>query len=222
MAHVIMSGWLSYASVALAVTRLVEHFASSHAAVSPTLWYLTRAMAVGGYVSLTVSMLFGSFRSLARKSGERVSWIVDELHQFLAALAAALILGHLVTLLLDPYLPFTVNNLLLPINEPYRPLAVILGVYALYTLVVLLFTSWFRSVLPYAFWRTLHYLSFIAFILVTAHGLLAGSDASEPWMRAIYAGSAGAFAFVSFIRLVSGPRTTRAPKTSQRANASPR
>jgi len=197
MAHVIVTGWLSDVSLALALARPT-------ATPSPTLWYLTRALAVGAYVSLTISMLFGALRSIARQSREHVSWVVDELHQFLATLAGVLVLGHLVTLLLDPFLPFTVRNLLLPLNEPYRPLPVILGVFALYAMVALLFTSWFRSLMPYSFWRALHYLSFVAFILVTAHGLLAGSDAGEPWMRGIYAASAGAFAFVTLLRLLSG------------------
>ncbi len=200
------SGWLFPAATALAAQRLMALVVASRAAASPTLWYLTRALAVGAYIALTVSMLFGAVRSVARQSRERMHWTVDELHQFLAALAGVLVLGHLATLLLDPFLPFTVRNLLLPLGEPYRPFAVILGVYALYTMVALLLTSWFRSYMPYRFWRILHYLSFVTFILVTAHGLLAGSDAGEPWMRAIYAGSAAAFAFVSLIRLVGGAR----------------
>jgi hypothetical protein len=60
----------------------------------------------------------------------------------------------------------------------------------------------------------LHYLSFAAFVLVTAHGLLAGSDASEPWMRGIYAASAGAFAFVTLLRLFGGSRKAAATKSA--------
>lgn len=204
MAHVIVTGWLGDVSLALALTRPT--------APSPTLWYLTRALAVGAYVSLTISMLFGALRSIARQSREHVSWMVDELHQFLATLSGVLVLGHLVALLLDPFLPFTVQNLLVPLNEPYRPFPVILGVFALYAMIALLFTSWFRAYMPYGFWRVLHYLSFVAFVLVTAHGLLAGSDAGEPWMRAIYFGSAGAFAFVTLIRLFGGSRKSAATK----------
>lgn len=198
ISHLAMNSWMSGAPIASAVSLTVMR---PHAA-SPTFWYLTRAMAVGGYVALTLSMLFGAMRSIARQAHERLGWVVDELHQFLAALAAAMVLGHLVTLLLDPFLPFSLQNLLLPLNEPYRPFAVILGVFAFYSLVVLLLTSWFRPFIPYKFWRALHYLSFVAFILFTAHGLLAGSDASEPWMRAIYGASAGAFGFVTFLRLI--------------------
>jgi predicted ferric reductase len=204
MAHVIATGSLGSVLLALISARPSQ--------ASPTLWYMTRALAVGAYVSLTVSILFGALRSIARQSRESISWAVDELHQFLATLAAVLVLGHLLTLLLDPFLPFTWQNLLAPIDEPYRPFAVILGVFALYALIALLFTSWFRAYLPYSFWRALHYLSFVAFILVTAHGLLAGSDANEPWMRGIYAGAAGAFAILALIRLFGRSRKPSAVK----------
>src|SRR5215472_3140882 len=76
------------------------------AAASPTLWYVTRAMAVSAYVALTLSVMLGMLRTIARNSRERLSWVVDELHQFIATLAGVLIAGHLVTLLLDPFLPF--------------------------------------------------------------------------------------------------------------------
>lgn len=200
--------------VVVAAAPLATYIPVSHADSTTSLWYLTRALAVGAYVSLTISILCGALRSIARQTHERLSWIVDELHQFLALLAATLVLGHLLSLLFDPYLPFSLQNLLLPLNEPYRPFAVILGVLALYTMVALLLTSWFRVFMPYAFWRALHYLSFVTFVLVTAHGLLAGSDANELWMRAVYGGAVGAFVFVALVRLVG---RLRSPARASRA-----
>lgn len=168
-------------------------------------WYLTRAMAFAAYVLLTLSVLLGMLRTIARQAGERVSWAVDELHQVAATLAGLAIVGHLVTLLLDAFLPFTVANLLLPLDEPYRALPVQLGVLALYGMALLLVSSWMRRRVPYRLWRGLHYLSFITFALVTAHGFLAGSDADEPWMRAVYAGAAAAVVFLGLARLFAGP-----------------
>ncbi len=217
MAHLISSMLSSLlASDGLSMLSIAS-LGARWATVSPTLWYLTRALAVGAYVALTVSVLLGAIRSIARQSREGVSWMVDELHQFIATLAGVLVMGHLLTLLLDPFLPFSVSNLLLPLNEPYRPFAVVLGVFALYTMVALLLTSWFRTVMPYSLWRLLHYLSFVAFALVTAHGLLAGSDAGELWMRAIYAFSLGAFGFLTLMRLFGGG----ARKPKQAAQAKP-
>ena len=169
-----------------------------------TPWYLTRAMAVSAYLALSFSVILGMLRSVARKASERVSWVVDELHQFIATLAGLFVLGHLVTLKLDSFMPFSLINLLLPVAEPYQPLATAFGVFGLYAMVLLLASSWLRRRIRYSWWRGIHYISFVAFALVTIHGWLAGSDSTEPWMRAIYAASAASVTFLILVRLFVG------------------
>jgi predicted ferric reductase len=172
----------------------------------PVLWYLTRTTAVAAYVALTFTVILGMLRAIARTSSERLSWVVDELHLFIASLTGGLIAGHLVSLKLDPFIPFAYNNLFFPGDQPYRPLATNLGVFAFYTMTVVLISSWFRALIPYRFWRFLHVFSFVAFGLVTAHGLLAGSDASEPWQRALYGMAVGAVGFLTLLRLFGGKK----------------
>jgi predicted ferric reductase len=169
-----------------------------------TPWYLTRAMAVSAYLALSFSVILGMLRAVARKASERLSWVVDELHQFIATLAGLFVLGHLVTLKIDTFLPFSLINLLLPVAEPYKPVAVAFGVFGLYTMILLLASSWLRRRLRYSWWRAIHYVSFVAFALVTIHGWLAGSDSTEPWMRAIYAASAASVIFLILVRLFVG------------------
>jgi methionine sulfoxide reductase heme-binding subunit len=196
------------------ITQAVNFTVQSRATSDPTLWYLTRALAVAAYVALSLSIALGMLRSIARTSRERLSWIFDEMHQFIALLAGIFVIGHLLTLVFDPFLTFTFANLYIPIDEPYRPQAVSYGVFALYGMVSLLFSSWWRRNLPYGFWRALHYVSFVAYALVTLHGFQAGSDSSEPWMIAIYGGSVSAILFLIVIRLIarqpgSTPATAR-------------
>jgi sulfoxide reductase heme-binding subunit YedZ len=181
------------------------------AEASPLLWYLTRTTAVSAYVTLTIAVMLGMLRGVARGSGERLSWIVDELHQVLATVFASLVVLHLITLIYDPFLPFSLQNILLPANEPYRPLAVDLGVVGLYTLVVVLGSTWIRRHIPYRYWRVLHYASFATFVLVTLHGLFAGSDTGEPWMRAVYAGASAAIGFLVLMRVLTRPRREPSP-----------
>lgn len=176
---------------------------------SPFLWYVTRMFAISSYVTLTIAVVLGLIRTAGRKAGDPTSWIVDEMHTFLTTLTLALIGGHLITLLMDPFISFSVANLLLPMNEPYKGTAVSLGVFAVYTMGAIYLTSWARKSLSYGFWRATHYLSFVAFILVTAHGFLSGSDSGEPFMRAIYVASAGAVAVMTVIRMaIEPPRQT--------------
>jgi predicted ferric reductase len=207
------------AELMLRVGSIGHSFMALAATVSgPTLWYVTRACAVAAYVLLAVSVALGTLRAIARRTGEHLSWLADELHQFIATLAGVLIAAHLVTLVLDTYKPFTVANILLPLDEPYRPFAVVLGVYAFYGMVVLLFSSWLRRRVPHRFWRAIHYLSFLTFALITAHGLLAGSDAQEAWMRGLYAWAAGSVCFAMLVRFVF----SRPPKAARAEAVAPR
>ena len=182
---------------------------------SEVLWYLTRMSAVSAYLVLTLAAFLGMARGIARTASEHLPWTVDELHQVLATIFGGLVLVHLVTLYYHTFIPFSLVNFLVPGSQPYRPLAVNMGVLGLYGLVVVLVSSWFRRRLSYRLWRRLHYVSFVTFVLVTLHGLLAGSDAGEPWMRAVYFGASAAVGFLVLMRLLTLLR--RAPSTEASA-----
>ena len=187
-------------------TQTIARLATS---ADPTLWYVTRAAAISSYVALTATVGLGLLRSMARQirvSGARTFWLLDELHQFLAILTAAFLALHLLTLMLDPYLPFSLANLLIPLGEPYSPFGSALGVLALYAMVVILASSWLRRFLSYSFWRALHYISFVAFVLVTAHGLFAGSDTGQPWAIAMYLGACATIGVLCLLRILISPR----------------
>jgi predicted ferric reductase len=189
-------------------------FAVLAAQSSEVLWYLTRMSAVSAYLVLTLAALLGMLRGVARTAAERLPWTVDELHQVLATIFGGLVLVHLVTLYYHTFIPFALVNFLVPGNQPYRPLAVNLGVLGLYGLVVVLVSSWFRRHISYRLWRRLHYVSFVTFVLVTLHGLLAGSDAGEPWMRAVYFGASAAVGFLVLMRLLTLLRRALATEAS--------
>src|SRR5690348_3655534 len=121
----------------------------------PTLWYVTRAAAISAYLLLALTAAMGLLRSIlrsARAGSAGLRWLIDEVHQYAAALAAIFIVLHLGSLLFDPVVPFALVNLLVPIAEPYRPLATNLGVFGLYVLGAVLLSSWMRRSLSYGFW----------------------------------------------------------------------
>jgi len=191
------------------VVRLLT-FSTRGNGIDPTLWYVTRAAGVAAYVLLTVVVDFGIMLSLARQLETGVSWVFDELHQFLALLTAAMIALHLGVLLFDPFITFSLANLLLPFGEPYQPLGISVGVLGLYALLILLVSSWLRRYIPRQVWRTFHYVSFAAFVLVTAHGLLAGSDAGLGWLRSVFFAATASTFFLSIMRLILVSRSAEA------------
>jgi hypothetical protein len=198
---------------------------------NPLLWYVTRAAAVSAYITLSATVVLGLVRSLARVGRVRVTWMLNEAHQVLALLTADFVTLHLLSLVFDPLIPFAPLNLLVPLGQPYRPLAVDLGVLALYGLAVVLVSSWLRRYISHARWRALHYTSFAVFLFVTLHGILAGSDAGQPWMRLVYVGAGGVVAALVLVRLLgsSPDRPEQRPagmrvaaSSAPRASAAPR
>lgn len=163
----------------------------------PALWYITRGAALAAYVVLAaVSMLGIGISTQSFDSVTRRSYILD-IHQVLTLTLAALITLHLVTLAIDPFLSFGIAHLFWPYSELYRPIPVALGVLGFYCLLVVAGSSWIKRMLPYRFWRMTHYVSFVAFVLVSLHGILAGTDTTTPWMIIVYVtGSVMVFAMV--------------------------
>jgi hypothetical protein len=49
----------------------------------------------------------------------------------------------------------------------------------------------------------------VTFALVTLHGWLAGSDAGEPWMRALYVGGTAGVGYLTLMRLFSRPKADK-------------
>src|SRR5215471_10898080 len=90
------------------------------ATVDPTLWYVTRASAVSAYVLLSASVILRLLRTTRRQ----VPWWLDEAHRYLALLIAGFVVLHLLSLVFDPMIPFSLLNVLLPVAEPYQPFAV--------------------------------------------------------------------------------------------------
>lgn len=186
----------------------VMRYASAASGGDPTLWYVTRAAGISAYVLISLTVVLGLLRStvrVSRSGGAGTIWFLDEAHQFAALLAAAFLLLHLTTLVLDPVVPFSLGNLLLPVGEPYQPFATTLGVLSLYTLAIVLLSSWFRRALPYGFWRGLHGISFAAFALVTLHGILDGTDSGSVWMRLVYVGVLALVGLLVVARLLAQP-----------------
>ena len=187
-----------------------------NATASPFFWYLTRTLAVGAYVTLTLAVMLGLLQSIARTTGEHLSWIVADMHTFVSVLTGVLVAGHLFTLLVDPFLPFNLSNIFILGNQPYKPLAVNVGVLAFYAMIALLLSSYLRARISYGLWRTIHYISFVAFVLVTFHGWMGGSDAVTNWAPPLYVGCSVAVGYLLFVRMFAEeqPRSAAARPAS--------
>jgi hypothetical protein len=167
-------------------------------------WYLARSTGVVAYLLMSGSTTWGLLVSskIARESVPPP--LALAMHTMLSWLGLALAGLHALLLLFDHYYTYTLADVLLPFGGPYRPFWTGLGIVAFYLgLLTSASFSW-RKWLGQARWRALHYLTFVAFILVTLHGLAAGSDGDNPVMRLVYAASGLLVLFLVNYRILAG------------------
>ena len=112
-----------------------------------TAWYVARAGGMVAYVLLTMTVVIGLTMSGKAKLTRWPRFAVEDVHRF-AGLATWSFIGvHVLALIVDNYLSFSVADLMIP--APYRPLATSLGVVALELLAALalanLFVATFRT-----------------------------------------------------------------------------
>jgi predicted ferric reductase len=161
-------------------------------------WYVTRASGLTGYFLLWLSMVWGFAipTGMVRPVLENV--FTYDFHEHLSLLGLGFILVHILVLLFDNYLPFSIFQILIPFIDTYRPLWVGLGIISFYVLVLVTFTFYLRQKIGSRAFRSIHVLSLVSYLGTTLHGFFAGTDSALPITRLIYAGT---FLFVVFLTI---------------------
>lgn len=166
-------------------------------------WLIARASGFTAYVLVTLSVVLGLL--LSQRWQSRRNWprlVNDQLHQYLTLLAGVFTAIHGISVWLDPFTAFTLREVLLPGASHYRPLWMAFGIVAAYLGLAVVATGWLRPKIGYAWWRRLHYLTFVVWLLATLHGLGDGSDTRTAWGIAIYGLSSLAVVGLTLVRLL--------------------
>ena len=166
-------------------------------------WYLSRMSALVAYSLLWLSMALGlsmTNRLVRAWPGGPTAF---DLHQHASLLGLAFALFHALVLMGDHYINYSLAQVLMPFaSTAYRPLWVGLGQIGLYLMVLVGLSFYVRGVTGRRFWRLLHYLSFVVFLLGLAHGVLSGTDTTTAWVRGMYWASGGSLLFLMIYRLL--------------------
>ena len=177
----------------------------------PTFWLLARSSGITAYVLLTASVLAGLVLK-SRPFGKALKTAsVTDVHRFLALLGLGMIGLHGVAIALDQTVKMPLAGLFVPGASSYRPASVALGVLAAELMVAIYASFSVRKRIGVRNWRRLHWATYLVFVMGTAHGLLAGTDSSQPWARSLYLGAVGAVAFATAWRALTRPTRTPRP-----------
>lgn len=172
-------------------------------------WYLSRSSGIVAFWLLTLSAGLGmSITSRLWDGLINRAWVY-EIHKFLSLLTLGFIGLHIVSLLPDPWSSFRLIDLLVPGTSAYRSLPVAVGVIAMYGAIIATGSFYVKRWIGHKTWRTLHYTTFVTFGLALLHGIFAGTDSPERWMRFSYVGALLLIFFLGVIRILTTP--VRAP-----------
>ena len=189
------SAWLlvvgAFAGAALALITIPAWLpvlgASLVGADAKVFWYLSRASAFTAFVLLWISMATGLIISNKMARVWPGAFTAFDLHQFTSLLGLGFAVFHVVVLLGEHYIGFSLVQLVVPFADtPYRPVWVALGQTAIYLLLPVTFTFYIRRQIGNRLWRVIHFLSYPIFGLALLHGLFSGTDSGNLWVTWLY------------------------------------
>lgn len=180
-------------------------------------WYITRASAIVAWVLLTLSALWGILlKTRILRGADNPDWL-KVVHRFISSLAMLMVITHVVSLWMDSYIEFTVADLLIPFASSFEPLAVALGVIAMWVMVIVWITSVAMPWLPQGVWKAIHFTSYLSLFAVALHSGMVGSDVGTPWYTALSLVLVTAATLAGVIRVVLTKRAAPQARSQERS-----
>ena len=165
-------------------------------------WYISRGSGFVGLSLVWLSMALGLLvtNKMARQwPGIPASFAI---HEYVSLLGLAFIILHAIILMGDKYIKFDFAQILVPFASSYEPFWVGLGQLGFYAVLILSLSFYVRRNIGQKVWRSLHYLSFLTYIVALVHGISSGTDTSLPWAQNYYWYSVGSLLFLIVYRVL--------------------
>jgi predicted ferric reductase len=143
-------------------------------------WYGVRATGFLAYFAIAGSVIYGLLLSTKLLDAIAHRPVSFALHKDLALVGLALSALHGLLLLGDHTYTFTLTAIGVPFASPYAPVAVAVGQLAFYGVAIVTSSFYVRRQIGQSAWRRIHFLTFLGFVGVTAHGITSGSDTAAP------------------------------------------
>ena len=195
-------------AAAIVIPTWMPHLVTSLLGPDPkAYWYLSRGSAFVALSLLWLSMALGLLMTnkVARTwPGVPVSFA---LHEFTSILGLGFALFHALILLGDRYIGYTLVQVLVPFSSSYEPVWVGIGQVGFYAMMIVTLSFYMRAHIGQKTWRSLHYVSFLTYLIALLHGITAGSDTSLPWVQQYYWVSGGTLLFLLSYRIVANIST---------------
>lgn len=181
----------------------------------PWTWLAIRATGVTAWGLLTAVVVWGILLRTRLLGKKATPPALLSLHRWLSALALGFLVVHMVMLLVDSSVHFTIGQILIPGTAPWRTFDVALGTLAFWCLIPVAFIGRLRQKMGKSgntWFKRTHYVAYAAWPLATGHYVLAGTDAMSQWSIALIIAGSVIIIFALLARgFVPAPGTKRAP-----------
>lgn len=169
-------------------------------------WFISRSSGILAYVLLTGGVMWGLVQSGRIMQLTIPPALALGLHSFLNWSALAMSALHAFILLGDSFFKMSLPDIIIPFIGPYRPFFVGLGIIGFYLMFLLSSSFYARKWLGQKTFRALHYGTYPTYLLVTWHGLAAGTDSSLMWLLSLF--SFGAVSILTLWRIANTTQET--------------
>ena len=178
-------------------------------------WYLSRSTGIVALVLLVLSFTWGILLSTRALRGvDRPAWLLAT-HSWLSGTALAMVVVHIVSLMLDSWVKFSLRDVLVPGAATWQgatrtaEIGTAVGVVGFYVFLLVQLTSLFRKQIPRAVWLGIHRASFPLVFGLLLHAGWAGTDTANRVYQAGAIMMAMTAAAASVIRVITPVRTKR-------------
>lgn len=176
-----------------------------------SVWITSRALGLTAYLLFFLAMATGMVQSMKGVLPTYRSGIIV-IHQASSWFAWLFTLSHALVLVFDGYEGFSLSELFIPFASEYEPVAMMVGILALYSMLIVLLTSDLMGKIGRAWWRNIHFLSFIGFFFSLYHGLRFSQLAESPMSHNIYVITVSILLFLGVFRYLHGKGVVRTSK----------
>ena len=175
------------------------------AMTSPYFWYTTRAT---GFVALVLFTLVVSLGTLvANRIGGTIvgRFELNELHRSVSIVAVIFLAIHIVSTVVDSFVPTGWISVLVPLTSSYKRVPVAIGTVG-FDLILAVWTSSLLKVrIANRSWRFIHWFSWLAYVSAVVHTLLTGTDSRDGIGLILVSVCAGIVVLAALWRYVGRP-----------------
>jgi predicted ferric reductase len=151
-------------------------------------WLGIRASGITAWGLLTAVVLWGILLRTQLLGRLASPMRLLDLHRWLGAISMLFLIVHMVLLMVDSFMKFTIWQVLVPGLAPNQPLVYGLGAIAFWLMLPVTFLGRLRAkmgLVGNAWFKRAHLIAYAAWPFATAHYVLAGTDALAQWSLAM-------------------------------------